>query len=401
MRLPRWPASWAWPLWAALLVVLPLVADTRHALGLLSQGGIACILCLSYWLLMGQGGLLSFGHAVYSGAGAYLAIHTLRLIEAGLWLPVSLLPLAGGAAAALLAAVFGWLATRQSPTAFAMITLALGELAWAVALMFPAVFGGEAGIAGDRTRGPLTGAWTLGPPVQMYALVAAYTLVSAICIHGFTRTTAGRLLNAVRDNATRVAFLGHDPATVRWLAFVVAGFFAGVAGGLAALLQEIVTPEVLGSQRSAAVLVFTFVGGVGSLWGALTGGVLMVLGSVLLPALTPAWLLYLGLLFLVMVRWAPGGVAGWLSGPPTAQPLPWRFRLGQGMALGLALAALGALVEMAYQLHLADTVGSQVRYLGLRLDSHAAGHWAGAGLLAAAAAGALAHLRGRAERQTA
>ena len=384
MRGPVSGALVRWLPWLALVLLagLPAVVDSRYALSLLSQMGIAVIVCLSYWLLMGQGGMLSFGHAVYSGAGAFLAIHALRLADAGLPLPVSLLPLAAGLGAALLAWPLGWLCTRQSSTAFAMITLGLGELAWAVALMFPQLFGGEAGIAADRTGGGSPWGWSLGPAWQMYLLILVYAAATVLCIRGFTRTPAGRLLNAVRDNGERVAFMGHDPRQVRLLAFVVAAFFAGISGGLAALLHEIVTTEVLGSQRSAAVLVFTFIGGMAILAGPVIGGVLMVLGQVLLSGWTPAWLLYLGLLFLGMVLLAPGGVVGCLHHWAARAPALQVHQLGRLLAALVGLVALGAVVEMAYRLRLADTLGPQLHYLGLPLDAHALSDWLAAGLLA-------------------
>ncbi len=371
------PAWLHWAAFAALLAALPWLADSRFALGLLSQMGVAMILCLSYWLLMGQGGLLSFGHALFAGAGAFACMHLLRGVASGWPLPVSLLPLAGGLAAALLALPLGWLSTRQGSTAFAMITLGLGELAWALALMFPQWFGGEAGITGNRTAGPAPWGWSLGPGWQMYALVAAYTLASALAIHGYTRTTAGRLLNAVRDNPLRAGFIGHDPRQVRHLAFVVASFFAGISGALGALLFEIVSPELLGSQRSAAVLVYTVLAGVGFFLGPLLGGVFMVLGSVLLSDWTPAWLLYLGTAFLAVLLLAPGGVAGWLMAPHAAGPVaPLAHRLARlGCAL-LALLGYTAAVEMAYQWRLADTLGAQRPWLGLVLDAASSGHWA-------------------------
>ena len=378
--LPRWAG---WLVFAALLGLLPLLADSRFALSLLSQAGIACILCLSFWLLMGQGGLLSFGHAVYSGAGAFMAIHTLRWVEVGAvaGLPVALIPLLGGVAAALLALPLGWLATRHSPTVFAMVTLGLGELAWATALMFPAVFGGESGVSADRSAGPALAGLSFGPPVQMYGLIAAYTWLSALGIYGFTRSPPGRLLNAVRDKPERVAFMGHDPRRVRWLAFGVAAFFAGVAGGLSALLLEIVTTEVLSSQRSAAVLVFTYLGGVAYFVGPILGGLLMVAGQVLLSAWTPGWLLYLGLVFLAMVMASPGGVAAWLLDPPPRSRPPLLRRVSSAAAAALALAGLAGLIEMAYQLKLADTLGPELDWFGLTLNAHAALHWLGAGAL--------------------
>jgi branched-chain amino acid transport system permease protein len=378
LHLPRWAG---WLVFAALLGLLPLLADSRFALSLLSQAGIACILCLSYWLLMGQGGMLSFGHAVYSGAGAFMAIYTLRWVEGGAELPVALIPLLGGLAAALLALPFGWLATRHSPTVFAMVTLGLGELAWATALMFPAVFGGESGLSADRSAGPALAGLSWGPPVQMYGLIAAYTWVSALAIYGFTRSPPGRLLNAVRDNPERVAFMGHDPRRVRLLAFGVAAFFAGVAGGLSALLLEIVTTEVLSSQRSAAVLVFTYLGGVAYFLGPLLGGLLMVGGQVLLSSWTPGWLLYLGLIFLAMVIASPGGVAAWLLAAPRHPQAPLLGRSACVAAAAMALAGVAGLIEMAYQLRLADTLGPELRFLGLTLHAHDASHWLGAGAL--------------------
>ena len=380
----------AWQRWlgaALILGFLPWLADSRVALGLLSQMGVAVILCLSYWLLMGQGGMLSFGHALFAGAGAFACMHLLRAVEAGAPWPVGLLPLACGLATAALALPLGWLSTRQGSTAFAMITLGLGELAWAVALMFPGAFGGEAGITGNRSAGPALGFWTLGPAWQVYALIAVHAWASALLIHGYTQTPAGRLLNAVRDNPLRVDFVGHDPRRVRLQAFVVASFFAGVSGALGALLHEIVSAELFGSQRSATVLVFTVLGGVGCFLGPLLGGVFMVLGSVWLSGWTPGWLLYLGLAFMAVLLVAPGGVAGWLMAPGRVSARPWPQRLQAGGGLALALLGVVAAVEMAYQLRWSDTLGTQRRLaFGWVLDAGQPWHWAMA--LAAAVLGA-------------
>src|SRR3989441_3993954 len=118
-----------WTLYALLLVVAPLLFKSSLALTMLSQAGYLVIICLSYNLLLGQGGMLSFGHAVYSGLGAFIAIHTLNLVSAGkLALPVSLVPLAGGLAGLLFAALLGYVTTQKSGTPFAMITVGIGEL---------------------------------------------------------------------------------------------------------------------------------------------------------------------------------------------------------------------------------------------------------------------------------
>lgn len=146
-----------WIIWggfALLLMVAPLMFTSSLSHTMLSQMGIAIIVCLSYNMLLGQGGMLSFGHAVYSGMGSFLAIHTLNLVSKGaLPIPVSLLPIVGGVAAALVAVLLGWVTTKKAATPFAMITLGFGELVWAMSLMFPEFFGGEGGVSGNRVTG--------------------------------------------------------------------------------------------------------------------------------------------------------------------------------------------------------------------------------------------------------
>lgn len=370
------------------MVGLPWVFDSSLALGLMSQMGIAIVACLSYHLLLGQGGLLSFGHAVYTGLGAYLAIHALKAVGAGdLALPVSLIPLVGGLAGLGVAAVLGHVTTARAGTPFAMITLGVGEMVLALALMFPAVFGGEAGVSADRVVGPPLLGITFGPPGQVYTLLALYTLACLALVRAFTATPLGRLLNAVRDNPLRVGFLGHDPRMVRYLAFLVAGFVAGVSGGMAALHFELVSTEVLSASRSGAYLLFTFLGGVAHLGGAVAGGVLMVLATVVWSKFTQAWMLYLGCFFMLIILAAPQGLVGGLLG--LGQRLraggPWPSRRVWGPALaGAVLAALGlgALVEMAYHLQLASALGPGLSRLGVGLDVSRPLHWLTAGGLA-------------------
>src|SRR3954471_1818954 len=124
---------WAtWSLFALVLLVAPLIFKSSLSQTMLSQMGTAIIVCLSYNMLLGQGGMLSFGHAVYSGMGSFLAIHTLNLVSKGSWpIPVSVIPVVGGIASLLFAVVFGWVTTKKAATPFAMITLGVGELVWA------------------------------------------------------------------------------------------------------------------------------------------------------------------------------------------------------------------------------------------------------------------------------
>lgn len=388
------PSPWTlWGLAALGLLLAPWVWTSQFSHSLLSQMGIAILACLSYNVLLGQGGMLSFGHAVYTGLGAYMAMHALQAVSAGtLPLPVSLLPLVGAVAGMGFAALLGWVTTRKAGTPFAMITLGMGELVGALALMFPGFFGGEAGVSGNRVVGAPWMGISFGPQIQVYYLIAAYTLAGGGALYAFTRTPLGRLLNAVRDNPERVEFLGFNPQRVRYFAFIIAGFFAGLAGGLAALHFEIVTPEVVGAARSGGYLLFTFLGGAGFFAGPILGGVLMVLAQVLLSALTQAWLLYLGLVFVFMVMVAPGGLASLFvdllrlarSGPGDQRArigaMATRY-LGLGLTAAVALAGAAAMVEMVYHRQLNAALGDQVRYLGLLLDSRSLDSWVGSALV--------------------
>ena len=368
------------------LALAPVLWPSGLALSLLSQVGIAMIACLSFNVLLGQGGMLSFGHAVYTGAGAYLAIGTLRWMAAGEGsVPVSLIPLIGGIAGAVLAMVLGYLSTRKSGLGLAMITLAIGELVWALALMLPELFGGEGGITANRVQGPPTFGVSFGGQREVYALIVVYAFAVIVLAHAFTRTPLGRLLNAVRDNATRVRFLGYDDRWVRYLAFVFAGFLAGVAGGLSALHLEIVSADAFGATRSAAFLVFVVIGGATLFWGPLIGAVLLVVSQAGLAVLTPAALLYTGLAFVLAVIFAPTGLAGaaqaqWRVG----RALGWRVWL-ETRALSLSASALVlvggvALIEMAYH-RASATAALDLRLLGVHLNSAAVWPW----LVAAAA----------------
>ena len=299
-----------WGLFAAVLLVAPLIFTSSLSTTMLSQMGIAIIACLSFNMLLGQGGMLSFGHAVYTGLGSYVAIHALNAVTKGaLPIPVSMVPLVGGLAGMGFAVLFGFVTTKKSGTPFAMITLGMAELVFAMSLMFSEFFGGEAGVAGNRVAGQPFFGITFGPQIQVYYLIAIYTFVCVALMFAFTRTPLGRMLNAVRDNPERVEFVGYSTQRVRYLAFIIAGFFAGVSGGLGALNFEIVTAEVVGAGRSGAYLLFTFLGGATFFFGPVIGAVLMVVAFVLLSEFTKAWLLYLGLIFLFMVMYAPGGIA--------------------------------------------------------------------------------------------
>jgi branched-chain amino acid transport system permease protein len=372
-----------WSLFATVLICAPLVFTSSLSGTMLAQMGIAIIACLSYNILLGQGGMLSFGHAVYTGLGSFVAIHALNTVTAGQSnIPVSLIPLVGGFAGIGFAVLFGYVTTKKAGTPFAMITLGVAELVFAMSLMFSEFFGGEAGISGNRVAGQAFWGITFGPQTQIYYLIAIYTFICVALMYAFTQTPLGRILNAVRDNPERVEFIGYNTQRVRYFAFIIAGFFAGISGGLAALNFEIVTAEVVGAGRSGGYLLFTFLGGATFFFGPIIGGILMVLAFVLLSELTKAWLLYLGLLFLFMVMYAPGGIASLIMMNLRVASFGklkqiWVSYLGLFVTALIALIGAGAMIEMVYHLQLNSTLGDTLKFMGVTLNAKGVDSWFG------------------------
>jgi branched-chain amino acid transport system permease protein len=186
----------------------------------------------------------------------------------------------------------------------------------------------------------------------------------------------------VRDNPERVEFIGYDTQKVRYVAFIIAAFFAGISGGLAALNFEIVTSEVVSGYRSGAYLLFTFLGGATFFFGPIIGAVLMVLAFVLLSEFTKAWLLYLGLIFLFMVMFAPGGVASLIMMNLRVAAFGYLRKLWVSY-LGLAITGLvvlvgaAAMIEMVYHLQLNAALGPEMPFMGIILDARGVNSWFG------------------------
>ncbi|MEE8434647.1 MAG: branched-chain amino acid ABC transporter permease [bacterium] len=304
---------WVWILAALIIAVLPWMFPSGFALSLLGQMGLAIIFALAYNMLLGQGGMLSFGHAIYFGLSGYFTIHFLNvLVESeNAVFPVSLLPLVGGFVAMFFGILIGYVSTRRAGTTFAMISLGFGEMATAMTLILIAVFNGEEGIQGDR----VTGLETLlgidyGSNIQVYYLTGVWCMIAMIAMYLITQTPFGRMSNAVRDNPERVQFVGYNTQRVRWLAFTLSAFFSGVAGALHALNFEHVGFETVGLAKSGLVLFMVFIGGARIYYGPILGAILITFLEGNLSGITDAWVFYLGVFFIVMVMFAPTGLAG-------------------------------------------------------------------------------------------
>ncbi|MBX9964986.1 MAG: branched-chain amino acid ABC transporter permease [Burkholderiales bacterium] len=392
-----WRRLLVWAATAAVMIVAPLVFTQGFAVSMLSQMGIAIIFALSYNMLLGQTGMLSFGHAVYFGLGAFFSAHALNAIGAGTfgW-PVSLLPLIGGVAGLVFGVIFGYVTTKHSGTPFAMISLGIAEMVAACSLMFPSFFGGEGGISTDRVVGEAVMGITFGPSLQVYYLIAAWCFVCMIAMFALTQTPLGRMANAVRDNPERARFVGYNPTRVRFLMLSLAGFFAGIAGALEVINFELITAERLGTVASGNVLLMAFIGGIGHFYGPIIGAVLVTFLQSALSNYTQAWLLYFGLFFLVMILFAPGGIASLITlHKPVVQTrmlgrlaLPYVAAAASAAVLMLGLVAL---VEMLYHIETkAEQVGTVMSLFGRQLDAATAQPWIVAAIILIAGGGLLA-----------
>ncbi len=379
VNLGRWAV---WLSYALILLLAPKLFASGSGLSILSQMGTMMIFALSYNMLLGQGGMLSFGHAVYSGLGAFFAIHAINMASGGSFaIPLTLVPLVGGIAGLCFGMLFGYVTTKRSGTTFSMISLGIVELVFACSLMFPGFFGGEGGVSANRVIGkPLFGI-SFGPQIEVYYLIAFWLFISTVGMFAIAHTPLGRIANAVRDNPERVEFIGYNTQSVRYLMLILSAFFAGISGGLSAINFEIVSAENVSALRSGAVLLFTFIGGIGFFFGPLLGAVMGVFLTVLLSEFTKAWQLYLGVFFILTVMYAPGGLASILMmlfrvvvHKRLSRILP--ALAGVCVSGLIALTGVVMLIEMLYHLTLESANGTTMKLFGRMVDTALPAQWA-------------------------
>ena len=290
-----------------LLVILPLFLSP-NLLNAAIKMMIAALFALAFTLAMGQAGMLSFGHAAYYGLGAFAALHLMRAVEHKLFgFPTPLIPLAGALAGFVFGLAFGWFATQRTGVYFSMVTLALAELLFTLAPTWNSVFGGESGIS--TIRGPSWGI-NFGSDADVYYLTLGWFVVSAWCMWAFTKTPVGRLALALRDNEQRVRFLGFNTHVARTLIFAISCLFTGVAGALLAIANEAANYTIFSAQASANVVLQTFIGGAGTFFGPALGAMIMTFFARITSDLTRSWLLYQGLIFVLVMLFAPQGLGG-------------------------------------------------------------------------------------------
>ena len=301
------PGRWGWALLAlaAALPALLAAAGLEFYTGVLTRVLVLAIAASSLNLVLGFGGLVSFGHAAFVGLGAYtVAIAA----DAGLTSAWLAWPLAIGVSS-LAAALVGAISLRTRGVYFIMITLAFAQMFYFLAVSLRA-YGGDDGL-------PLAARSTLGWVLDLkddnhlYAVALALLVAVLAGLRALLNSRFGWLLQGSRENENRMAALGSPVARVQWGAFVIAGGIAGLAGALLANLNGLVTPHMLHWSQSGQLLVMVILGGTGSLWGGLIGAAVLLGLEEGLASFTLHGHLLLGAILLAVVLWAPRGIAGW------------------------------------------------------------------------------------------
>jgi branched-chain amino acid transport system permease protein len=385
----------------ALLAALPLLLSA----GLLNasvQMLIAALFASAYSLLAGRAGMLSFGHAAYFGVGAFATVHAMNALGGTGLLPTPLLPLVGAAAGLVFGVVAGWFATQRTGTAFAMITLAIAELLHSLAPQLKGWFGGESGISAMRMP-----AWGLGfgTTTHVYYLTLVWVLAALALLYFHSLTPMGRLTLALRENEHRLRFLGYDVHGLGVSAFALSGMFSGVAGALQVIGNEAANYVVFDAGISATVVLNSYIGGVTAFLGPALGAALMTFFGYAVSDATQAWLLYQGVLFVLVMMFMPNGLVGLTEAiSRMAQRLGLRaLPLAVGWVFGGLLLAAGGvfLIELLQRLCSQDyralarmgEAWPAVKLFGRDWAPSAPGTWAAVLLPLAGGAGLLVLIR--------
>ncbi|MCO5065270.1 MAG: branched-chain amino acid ABC transporter permease [Rhizobiaceae bacterium] len=330
----------------AILAVLPYYLSSAYV-GLAADALVAGLFAMSFNMLYGQAGMLSFGHGAYLGIGTFAAIHAMQAAETSdISIPTPLIPLAGGLAAMIVGCLVGLLATRRTGVYFALITVAFAQIMLSIATPFDLIFGGEGGISAWR---PAWLGFDFGDITQVYYLTLFWVVICIIAIRYWIGTPLGRAAEAIRDNDERLAFLGYDVHIAKTLIFSLACLFAGVAGALMAINRESATYLVFSDSISAEVVLNSFIGGIGVFLGPAVGAAIMTLAGNIVSDMSRSWPLYQGILFVLIVMYMPTGILGLAQGQ-------WQMLQRYGLAgvlkswilfvVGAALVALAIILAV-------------------------------------------------------
>ncbi|MBI2493122.1 MAG: branched-chain amino acid ABC transporter permease [Candidatus Rokubacteria bacterium] len=308
--------------WAVLVLLAAFgvpALGSRYYTFLANDVVVWALFATSLNLLVGYSGLVSFGHAAYFGVGAYTTGILMKKLGVGFLLAFP----AAGLAAGLFALVFGFFCVRLTRIYFAMLTLAFAQIVWAICFKWNEVTGGEQGMPEipypsfdwvERLAAVVP--WVGGYRTSDYFYFTCLVLVGA-CLWLLRRIVAspfGRMLTTIRENAERAEFIGVNVRHYELAAFVLAGAFAGLAGGLFGIFNRGVFPDFAYWTKSSEVLIMTLLGGMGTFWGPAVGALVLIWLNQQIVSYTQYWPLILGTILVLLLFVFPGGIVGALAG---------------------------------------------------------------------------------------
>ncbi|MFO1028814.1 MAG: branched-chain amino acid ABC transporter permease [Acetobacteraceae bacterium] len=300
--------------WVPVIFIIALGIPwlgSKYYTFLATQIAILSLFAVSYNLLLGSAGLVSFGHAAYFGLGSYAC----GLLMKELGVPFLIALAAGGLMAAAFAAGFGFFCVRLTKIYFSMLTLAFAQIVWAICFQWNELTGGDQGISPIPYPGlnwlssvPGLDGFRVGDYFYFVALAVVALCIAAL--HRISVSPFGRMLMTIRENPERASFIGVNVRAYELAAFIVAGGFAGIAGALFGIFNRGVFADFLYWPKSAEVLIMTILGGMNYFWGPVVGTGMLVVLNQQITAYTEYWPLVLGTILLVLLFAFPGGLLG-------------------------------------------------------------------------------------------
>lgn len=294
-----------------LIALMPQILPVVH-INMLIEIAFFSLLAVSYSMLFGHGGLLSFGHAAHFGIGAYTMALLVKHIAG---IPLLLLLLMGGIAGGLGGLLAGFFCVRLKRAYFALLTIAFNQFFYAVALKWRSFTRGDDGLSLKRPDLylPGLGSIDMGKIAHVYYLVVMITLLCILAQWYLTKTPFGNSIRTVKENDERADFIGYNVFLTKLSLYTISSFFAGIAGALFAFFQGFVSTGAIDAHMSMQVIFMTFIGGVGSFFGPIIGTAVYLYFTDWVSRVTERWEFVLGVLFILLVMYARTGLVGLIS----------------------------------------------------------------------------------------
>ena len=316
LTLPDKQPGFSWPKIVVILIIIaslavfPFVFTNRFYISLINEMLIYGLLAMSLDVLLGYTGLLSFMHNAYLGISAYaVGLFLIHISPSSLWLAC----LAGVLFTALVALPVGWVQVRTGGLAFALLTLAFGMMFHTIVWKWYSLTGGDDGLMGMPNPEISLFGWEIansGDPTAMYLLTLVVVTICYILTRRIIRSPFGAVLEAIRENEERAAFVGINVRMYKLLGWMLACTLAGVAGALFILYKGYIGPTTMSAFAGAGVLMMLLLGGMGTLWGPLVGAAIFIYIQDYISTMSEHWEIYLGIVVVLLVLFMPTGFVG-------------------------------------------------------------------------------------------